>query len=78
MQERTEVQARLSAANNTILVLEEKVREMSHHDQTLVDMLKRVRESSEAELYKYQAESEERHNRLLKSEHVSHFISAFV
>ena len=57
------MQARLSAANNTILVLEEKAREMSHHDQTLVDMLKRVRESSEAELQRYQVESEERHNR---------------
>ena len=57
------MQSRLTSANNTILALEEKVREMSHHDSTLVDMLKRVRESAEAELHKYQQESEERHSR---------------
>ena len=57
------MQERLNSANNTILALEERVREMSHHDKTLVDMLKRVRESAEEELRKYQEESEERHSR---------------
>ena len=36
---------------------------MSHHDKTLVDMLKRVRKSAEEELRKYQEESEERHSK---------------
>ena len=57
------MQARLASANSTILALEEKVREMSHHDETLVDTIKRVRENAEVELKRYQEESEERHNR---------------
>ena len=57
------MQARVESANSTILAMEEKVREMSHHDETLVDTVKRVRENAEIELKRYQEESEHRHNR---------------
>ncbi len=45
---------RLNHAANTILQLEQKVRELSQPDNTLGEMLGRVRDAAETELRRYQ------------------------
>jgi len=60
LQEVNDLNDRLNAASNTILTLENKIREMTHADTALSDMLQRVRDVAEAEIERYRQESEAR------------------
>ncbi|KAK7481494.1 hypothetical protein BaRGS_00027256 [Batillaria attramentaria] len=60
-----ELQSRIESSAATILSLEAKVRDLSKTDVSVSEMLKQVRETAEAELRKFQLESEEQYNRNL-------------
>ena len=57
------IQNRLDSASASILTLESKVRDLSTADTTAAEMLKQVRDTAEAELKKFQIESEEQYSR---------------
>ncbi|XP_046364909.2 lamin-B2-like isoform X3 [Haliotis rufescens] len=58
-----ELRNRVETSTGTILSLEAKVRELSKNDTSMGDLLKSVREASEAEFKKYQMESDVEYNR---------------
>ncbi|KAL8614233.1 hypothetical protein ACOMHN_026450 [Nucella lapillus] len=60
-----EMNSRMEMSAATILSLEGKVRELSKADISVSDLLKQVRDTAEAELRKYQMESEEQYNKNL-------------
>ncbi|XP_067654932.1 lamin-B2-like isoform X2 [Haliotis asinina] len=58
-----ELRNRVESSTGTILSLEAKVRELSKSDSSMGDLLKTVREASEAEFKKYQMESDAEYSR---------------
>jgi len=64
-QQVADYQNRLDSASASILTLESKVRDLSTADTTAAEMLKQVRDTAEAELKKFQIESEEQYSRNL-------------
>lgn len=58
-----ELQSRLESAAATILNLEEKLQDVSLTDISVPDLLKQVQHSAEAELKRFQNESEEEYKR---------------
>ncbi|KAL8614242.1 hypothetical protein ACOMHN_026459 [Nucella lapillus] len=60
-----ELSSRVQSSSATILSLEAKVRDLSKADVSVSDLLKQVRDSAEAELRKFQLETEEHYNRNL-------------
>ena len=62
-QQITELKQRLQTSTNTILMLEERIGELSKSDNSVADILQQVRSSAEAELQKYQTQAEEVYSR---------------
>ena len=62
-QQVNDLRDRLQSSANTILSLESRIRELSKSDNSLVEMLTRVRETAELELRRYKEQSEEDYNR---------------
>ncbi|XP_076470987.1 uncharacterized protein LOC143300933 isoform X2 [Babylonia areolata] len=60
-----ELTSRIDVSAATILSLEAKIRDLSKADISVSEMLKQVRDAAEAELKKYQVESDEQYNKNL-------------
>ena len=58
-----ELNTRIESSAATILSLEAKIRDLSKTDVSVSELLRQVRETAEAELRKYQVESEDQYNR---------------
>lgn len=53
---------KLEKSHHTILLLENKVRNVGQSDSNLVDMMRKVREASEAELRRFMEETDAKYN----------------
>lgn len=53
---------KLERSHELTLQLEEKVRNVNHSDSSLVELMKKVREASEAELRRFMDETEAKYN----------------
>ena len=58
-----ELNSRIESSAATILSLEAKIRDLSKTDVSVSELLKQVRDTAEADLRKFQIESEEQYNR---------------
>lgn len=62
-EQQAELRQRLETSNSTIFGLESKIRALGKTDTNVPELLKQVREAAEAELRKYQSESEQQHTK---------------
>ena len=68
MEQVTQLSSRVETSAATILNLEAKVRDLSKTDIQAAELVKQVRATAEAELRKYQMESEEQYSRNVSRE----------